>query len=740
MNTAPVARPLFILLLVLINLNVSFSQSNFHQEFQLSPEKVSGSAINIDGSLDENVWEYAQKTTPFWESKPNDQALAKTQTTVQVAYDSKYLYVAARIEGRNFVSQTRKRDQGFWNSESFAVILDPMNRRSNGFFFGLSANNVQSDDLLGSVLFKDMTFSWDNKWLSATLVHDRYWTLEMAIPLRILPYTSGNLEWGINFVRPDFNNNQITTWTKVPVNFWPIDLGQTGALVWKEAPARPGKNIAVIPYATGGVIDNIEENKVERKLNAGFDAKYAITPSLNLDLTVNPDFSQIEVDAQQTNLGRFSLYFPERRTFFLENSDIFADYAIPEFMTPFFSRKIGLDDDGNTIPIQFGARLSGNVTPALRIGAMYMQTAANASHPQQNYSAISFNQRVLKRSTIKVYFLNRASKMDDAAKQTEPMLAYGRNAGAEFQFINSSGKLSFTPSLHYSWKEGVKTDNWFYNIQTRYKERNYQFFTDFINVGTRYYADMGFSTRLKTYDMERDTSFQVGFKEWYNRFDYFIRPKKSQINTITLNVWNSHVWNPDHSTNENIMEFTTAVELKNRSNYTFKVNRSNINLQYAFELTDKLIVEKAVYDFTKWSIQYNSSNIKPFYYAVTLGQGGYYGGQILTIKPSFTYRLQPWGNFTIKAEWNQIRMNHTKENILLISPKTEVNFTNNLFWTTFFQYNTQANHFNINSRLQWRYKPMSDFFLVYTDNYFVTPGIHAKNRALVFKLNFWLNL
>ncbi len=740
MKTARLKTQFLLLYLCIFIFKNGYSQSNFHQKFRLIPQKITDTRLRVDGKLDEKVWATALRTSPFWESKPNDKDLAKTQTTVQVAYDSKYLYVAAKIEGNNFVSQTRKRDQGFWDSESFAVILDPMNQRSNGFFFGISANNVQSDDLLSSALFRDMTFSWDNTWLSATQVHAGFWTLEIAIPFRILPYKSENLEWGINFVRPDFNNNQITTWTKVPVNFWPIDLGQTGALCWQEAPPKPSKNIALIPYTTGGLSQESEANTQITKLNAGFDAKYALTPSLNLDVTINPDFSQIEVDAQQTNLGRFSLYFPEKRTFFLENADIFADYVIPQFMTPFFSRKIGLDDDGNPIPIQYGIRLSGNLTPTLRIGAMNMQTASKDNLPQQNYSAISLYQRLLRRSTLKTYFLNRTAYMSSEEKRTNPMLSYGRNAGVEFQYINAAGTFSIYPSLHYSWKEGITKENWFYNIQARYRERSYQVFSDFINVGTNYYADMGFSTRLRTYDMERDTSFQVGFKEWFKRLDYYIRPQKGKINTITVNGWDSQVWNPDYSKNEHIMELTTEIGFKNRSHFYLKANRSHIFLTYPFELTDRLTIEKATYAFNKLSVQYASSNSKPLYFTLRLGVGGYYGGKIETVKPSLTYRVQPWGNFSLNAEWNRIRLKGIQEHILLISPKVEINFTNNLFWTTFVQYNTQATNVNINSRLQWRYKSMSDFFLVYTDNYASDPFLKTKNRALVFKLNYWLNL
>lgn len=443
-------------------------------KFRLAAQKAAENELKIDGHLAENVWQQAEKTTPFWESKPNDKDLAKTQTTAQIAYDSKYLYIAARIEGSNLVSQTRKRDQSFWESESFAVILDPMNRKSNGFFFGLISNNVQCEDLLSSALFRDMNFAWDTKWFSATQIQEGFWTLEMAIPLRILPYKEDKLEWGINFVRPDFNNYQITTWTKVPVNFWPIDLGQTGTLLWDTPPPKPAKNIALIPYTTGNTTQDWENQEKDAKISAGLDARYAITPALNLDLTINPDFSQIEVDAQQTNLGRFNLYFPEKRTFFLENSDIFGDYAIPSFMTPFYSRKIGLDEEGNAIPILFGARLSGNLTPTLRIGAMDMQTGKQDDTPAQNYSAISLNQRILKRSTIKSYFLNRLAQPASTERNLDPMLKYGRNAGVELQYINSSGSLTLNPSYHYSWKEGIQSDNWFYNLQARYRKRNYQ--------------------------------------------------------------------------------------------------------------------------------------------------------------------------------------------------------------------------------------------------------------------------
>ncbi|MFD2569282.1 DUF5916 domain-containing protein [Spirosoma soli] len=730
--------PYFVTLVCLFLAPWALAQNvDFSQQFHLTIQHTM-TQINVDGVLNEAAWQQAEKTSPFWESKPNDKELAKAQTRVQTTYDDKYLYIAAHIVCSNFTAQTRKRDQAFWESESFAVILDPMNRKSNGFFFGVSVNNVQSDDNLTSTLFNEMSFSWNNKWLSATQRYDTCWTVEIAIPLKILPYKSQNLAWGINFLRVDFGNNQITTWTKVPVNFWPIDLGYTGTLRWQETPPIQSKNVALIPYLT----EQIEADSLQTRHtpSAGLDAKVALNSALNLDITLNPDFSQIEVDAQQTNLGRFSLFYPERRNFFLENGDIFGSYAIPWYMTPFFSRRIGLDKAGNAVPILYGVRLSGNVTSALRIGAMNMHTRANEIVPGQNYTAISAYYRLLKRSTLKGYVLSRVAIDPKKEKNVSAVDAYGRNTGLEFQYINQSGKLSFTPSVHYSAKSGIRTDNWFYNLQGRYRSRNMQLFSDFIRVGTNYYADMGFSTRLETYDLKRDTTFQVGFSEFYNRFDYFIRPKRSVLNTINFKIWDSHVWNPDGSQNEIIKEFGTQFDFKNRSYLNLTVNHSSVNIRYPFRVTDALMVDKGSYRFSMLKAEYSSSNIKPIYYTINVGRGGYYGGTIQTVKAGLTYRVQPWGNMGLNTEYNQLTRYGITETIWLISPKVEINFSTSLFWTTFLQYNTQLNNVNVNSRFQWRYKPMSDVYLVYTDNYFVDPLLKNKNRALVLKFNYWLNL
>ena len=201
----------------------------------------------------------------------------------------------------------------------------------------------------------------------------------MAIPFKSIRYPADKKTWGINFVRVDTKTNEYSTWTNVPVNFSTHDVGYTGALIWEDAPPKPGSNTVFVPFVTTEVTENRAGNEpVSAKPNAGFDAKIGLTSSLNLDLTVNPDFSQIEVDRQVTNLTRFNIFFPERRTFFLENADLFSGYGIDP-IRPFYSRRIGLDKNGNKIPILFGARITGNIAKKTRIGFMNMQTGSTGN-------------------------------------------------------------------------------------------------------------------------------------------------------------------------------------------------------------------------------------------------------------------------------------------------------------------------------------------------------------------------
>ncbi len=737
---------LFYSILLVIQVGAQSSNASiesFQKDYQLHITKITV-PIKLDGEFNEAAWQNLDTSSPFWLKFPTDIGKPQRQTTVKVAYDDKFIYFGFTCydSTKPFISSL-KRDIGHDGSDGVGIILDPTNQRTNGFVFVVNALNAQSEDQLP---FPDgggtPAWSWDNKWFSATKSFPDRWQAEIAIPFKSIRYTAEKLLWGLNFVRVDTKSNEYSTWTHMPMNFRSMDLGYTGALIWKQPPPQAANNIVFIPYITGNISSD-QENGVATSAsgNAGFDAKVALNSSLNLDLTANPDFSQVEVDQQVTNLTRFDIFFPERRTFFLENSDLFSSYGIPP-IRPFYSRTIGLDKDGNKIPILFGARLSGNISKSTRIGFMNMETGGKGSYSPENFTAASINQKIFKRSVIKAYFLNRQNFISDTEMKLHPLDAYGRNAGVEFDFNNEKGTWGGWTSYHHSFKEGITTDNNYIDIGGNYNGRNLAVTVDLSNVGTNFYTDMGYVQRMNNYDAARDTTIRVGFKHIFNQIQYKIFPKTGAINNHQFSINNYIVFNPDNSLNERSQEFDYNITLKNTGSVFSFLSTDETNLLYPTSFTSGKPLPSGNYLYNQAGFGYQSDFRKPINIFVRVAGGGLYNGKYQGIRTILAFRKQPHINLALQLEYNKLKFPgvYGTSEFILIAPKIEINFSTNLFWTTFMQYNTQANNFNINSRLQYRYKPMSDFFLVYTDNYYTDPLFRNKNRAIVFKLNYWLNL
>jgi Domain of unknown function (DUF5916)/Carbohydrate family 9 binding domain-like len=712
----------------------------FQKEYRYYVEKTSA-PIKIDGDLDETTWIMAPQADSFWLKFPNDAGRPKKRTTVKVTYDDRFVYFGftSYDSGKAFISSL-KRDYGHDGSDGVGIILDPTNQRTNGFFFVVNAFNAQSEDQLP--LVEDNAWSWDNKWYSAVKRYDDRWTAEIAIPFKTLRYSKDKLLWGINFLRVDTKANEYSVWTHIPVNFQSHSLAFTGALVWKTPPPAAGGNSVFIPYVTGTLSkDNQYNTALKSSANAGFDAKIALSSSLNLDVTANPDFSQIEVDRQVTNLTRFNIFFPEKRTFFLENSDVLSEYGY-DGARPFYSRTIGLDADGNRIPIIGGIRLSGNIDKSTRIGLLNIQTAKKEGVAAQNYTAATVNKRVLKRSVIKGYFLNHENFLSAEEKNKNPLNAYGRNAGAEFNYYNLKGTWEGWAAYHQSFKKTVNGQDNFYNFGGRYNGRNFSGLLHYGVVGTNYYTDMGFVSRLENYDAEKDTVIRLGFKEFYSEFTYRSYPKKGFVNQYNNELTHHVVYNPDNSVNEINTELQSTVEFKNTGFVFLNLSRSEVNLLFPTSFTDAVPLPKGNYTYNKLEVGYSSDFRKMFSFNISTGGGQFYNGTFQSVSGRFNWRKQPHVNVSLGAEYNKLSFPgvYGTAELFLLSPRVEINFSTALFWTTFLQYNTQRNNFNINSRLQYRFRPMSDLFLVYTDNYFTGPLFKNRNRAIVFKLNYWLNL
>lgn len=731
------------LLLPYHGLSQTLDRAEQQAAYQLQIKRAE-SQITVDGNLTESTWNTPAAAKDFWLKWPRDGALAPQQTEVRCAFDDQYLYIAVTAFDTtpNHVIQSLKRDVGYWDSDGFCVILDPANAAVNGYFFGTSANGVQSEALLSSSS-EEEDLNWDNIWMVKTRNYADRWTAEYAIPLRILRFKEGQDTWGINFIRNDLTNGVYSVWAKIPFQFDGLDLGWTGALKWIEAPKRSKGNYNLIPYTTAAVSKNYEEGETwKTKPNLGLDAKIGIGSGLNLDLTVNPDFSQIEIDEQIVNLTRFDIQLPEKRTFFLENGDLFGNFGIPP-IRPFFSRSIGLDNEGAPLPILGGLRLTGNLNSDTRIGAMTMLTGKQGDAPARQYSAVAGNYRMFGRSSVSGYYLDRAEFNDDGKLQKNQ---YSRNAGLELFYTSLNGQWAAWATHHRSFKPGVSGQNWWGNSGFQYRVRGFSWLTDLTHMGENYYADLGFEARIQNYDLVRDTTLRIGYNFWFNElsFQVFPKNKESKLNFIEIGAELFQVLNPSGSLNESSNSIKSEFNFKNTSALNLRISPNWADVPVPFKFDDEEDLEKCpalpagLYQFTNGEIGWNSDYRKSIFYGFSAGAGEFYNGQQWQASAELTCRFQPILNVALKTQYTKLDfpMPYCDVEIFNITPRLEVFFAKNIWWTTFLQYNTQADNFNINSRFQWRFRPMSDLFVVYTDNYQVEV-FGVKNRALTAKLNWW---
>ncbi|PCJ66899.1 MAG: hydrolase [Bacteroidetes bacterium] len=701
-------------------------------------EKTS-ETIRIDGRLDEGVWKNMSKASDFYISTPMDTAFAKTKTEVMITYDDKNLYVAAicydDLPGENII-QSLKRDFSYPRSDAFSVVIDPFNDKTNGFSFAVNPKGVQREGLIQGGGSRGVTTAWDNLWYSAvTQLGDR-WFVEMAIPFNSIRFKEGGTEWSINFTRNDLKRNESSSWASVPRNFNIATLNYCGKLIWDKPLEKPKKYVAIIPYLSGGLSKDYEgSTDVEPVANGGVDAKIAISSTLQLDLTVNPDFSQVEVDRQQTNLSRFSLFFPERRNFFIENSDLFAGFGFRQ-IRPFFSRRIGLKS-GAIVPILGGVRLSGKVGDDWRIGIMNMQTDGSSAGPAQNFSVAAVQRQVFKSSNISLIGVNRSSFKDGEFIKSD----FNRMIGSDFNFASSDRKHNGKVFFHKSFSQNKKPNDYAHASWYTYSTGNLKADWNHEYVGENYNALVGFVPRIDRYNpildsVERKTYWRL---EPALRYRFFPKESKHIIYHGPYLYLNRYT-DSEFKLRDNLFRSGYTAQFSNTSTLGFFVDQEFTHLFFDTDVTftGDSVISGGDYKYINFGGEFVSNQRKPLYAEARFKLGEYYNGTRSNVNLALNYRWQPIGIFGLDYNYNSIDMPHLKEkvDISLIGATAELSFTRSIFFTTFFQYNTQSDNFNINSRLQWRFRPLSDFYLVYSENYEAT-DLDVKNRALVLKLIYW---
>src|ERR1035437_596219 len=500
-------RPSILLSTVIL---ICFNTILFGQSKGINREKYrintreTTNTITVDGILDEPVWLTADIATRFQRVLPTDTGFAIAQTEVRVTYNESTLYVGIvcydSTPGKRPVESLR-RDFNFLKNDNFVVFLDTYNDQTNGFAFGVSAAGAQWDGVQANG--GTVNLDWDIKWRSAVKNYKDRWVAEFAIPLRSIRYNGGEKEWGINFSRLDLKTNEKSSWAPMPRQFATATLAFTGSLVWDKPLPPSGLSFSLIPYVSAQTTQNKEAGEgFKPKVNAGIDAKAILSTSMNLDLTVHPDYSQVEVDNQVTNLDRFELFFPEKRQFYLENSDLFAQLG-NDNLRPFFSRRIGLESQ-----VLAGARLSGKIGNNWRIGLMDIQTGQNDTVEAGNFTVAAIQRKVFSHSNITAFY--HQSFYPGA---THDEAALSANIAYNTQYL--------TATLNQSWVGADYLAQVGYIRRTGYYEINplfqYKFFPASSSVadhGPAFKMDMYYDPSMKLTDRIAQILYQV---EWMNK-------------------------------------------------------------------------------------------------------------------------------------------------------------------------------------------------------------------------------
>ena len=696
--------------------------------------------IQLDGELNENSWNKAEIADNFYRQFPIDSGYSSTKTSVKMTFDNHYLYVGAICYDENpekeFVVTSLQRDYSYPISDAFAVFIDPFNDKTNGFSFSVNPYGVQREGLIESSGSFGVSTAWDNKWFVEVKHFQGYWSVEMKIPFKTIRYKSELTQWGINFSRNNLKINENSAWNKVPINFNIAVLNYAGELIWDETPPKAGLNMSMIPYTTGGIHVDYESQDSRIEGGLGMDAKIALSSSLNLDLTVNPDFSNVDVDQQVTNLSRFSLFFPERRQFFIENSDLFGRFGFRK-IRPFFSRRIGLYN-GEKIPIIAGARLSGKVNEKWRIGLMNMQTEGKSELDldAQNYTVGAFQRQIGASSNIAGIFVNRQG-FDN---QQLDFSSFNRIVGLDYNLASEDSKYRGKLFYHHSFspdRNDYSHASWF-----MYNTRNIRMHWNHEYVGKDYRAETGFVPRIQNYNPETQEYEYSSYWRFEPSVEFSIYPKSESINRHSLLLVYDEYFNNDFSTNERTMASGYLIRFIDKATFNLEFRNKKILLLFDTDVTfsGNTPLDSGYYYFNIASLNFSSSPFSLFNYELNTDYGEYYTGNKLTVRGNISYRIQPYGSLSIDFEQNNIWMpGNENVSLTLISPRFDLTFTKKIFFTTFIQYNTQIENININARFQYRFKPMSDLFIVYTDNY--NSNIFGiKNRAIVLKFVYWLSI
>ncbi len=702
-------------------------------------------AIRLDGVLDEAAWSGAG-VGDFVQAEPREGQPATERTEVWLAYDESNLYVAARLydsEPDRLVVNDIRKDFSEFTQDAFAVILDTFHDGRNGYVFITNPAGARGDRQIANE-GREVNASWDAIWRVETRRTSEGWTVEMEIPFRAIrsgPNTNG--VWGINFSRRIRRNNEIAFWAPIPRAYALTRLSLAGTLTGLPTGAVGGRDLRITPYALANTVRGTGADVFDEDVQGGVDIKWGVTRGLALDLTVNPDFAQVEADQQRVNLTQFSLFFPEKREFFLENSGLFfvGDAArntrtnlqpsADEDLLPFFSRRIGLTSDGRTTPIRGGARLTGTAG-GFQVGALAMRTGDVEGVPGSDWGVLRTRKNIFRSSDIGGIFMMRRATQGGGQD-------FNRVFGAD-AYIRFPEEIDW--SVYYLRSDAQRPEESDPEPPASPREEinGYTFRTSLNREGNFHHIKFGFMEMSP--DFEDDLGFfrRTGFRKYF--IDWGVRPRFEFLRRLGVRETHPHiVWNYYDDLDNRIL----AKRLHTGITFFFD-NGGNIQIQAdpTFERIDRPFtidsridpIPSGSYGWTEWALTGSTDASRMFSLTWRGVLGGLWSGTQKTaavtvnFKPSYAFRTSI-GLQRTDANLDQPDASFSRT---LWTTRTNYSINRDMFVDALIQFDPARNLFNSNIRFNLIHAPLSDLFIVWNEQRVTMGDGTPPGRSLTIKL------
>ncbi len=677
---------------------------------------MAASAPILDGEvLEDRAYDGAPVIDGFWQTRPDEGKPASERTEVRIVYTRDTIFFGVVCYDRNpeaIIVTDSRRDSSLDETDSFQIILDTYLDRQNGFVFGTNPAGIEYDAQVtsegqsGERAMAGMrqqggsgggfNLNWDASWEVRTKTTAIGWSAEFAIPFRTLRYPQGSTQnWGANFQRNIRRHKEVAYWAPLARQFNLYRLSEAGTLT--DIHVAEQRNLQVIPYLLGQVRrQGVQGSRVNWLGDIGGDAKYSITPSLTLDLTYNTDFAQVEVDEYQINLDRFNLFYPEKRPFFLENAGLFSVGSSGQ-IDLFFSRRIGLSEDGEEIPIIGGGRVSGKAG-RVNVGFLNMQTEGiEGIAPSNNFTVARVSRELPNRSSIGAIFTNRqgTGSLASDSDYNRAFAADGRLGIGTYGLISGFAAKTYTP--------GMSGDDYAFKLNTGYDSPRWDLAAEYAEVGANFNPEVGFLTR-KDY---RYTQLRILRR--YRPADFLgileFRPHASYRG----------YWDFTGFQQSGFLHIDNHTEWKNGYELHTAVNFTEEGLKEPFEIYPGIIIPQGIYRQTEAMIVFNTNQAAWLSLSSQLQAGGFFGGDRFTWEPSINLRKGEAFNTGFAWSVNDIDLPGGAFQTNLIRLRLAYSFTPRIFIQSLAQYNDRANLWSLNLRFTWIQKANTGLFVVYNE-------------------------